>query len=570
MRLSSLLIPCLLATQMATADIVINNGDAVGEGFNDPTLTTPAGGNAAHTLGQARLNAFRHAALLVDGMVSSPVTIQVDAEMNPLPGDANGAVLGGASPVELYLNSVGAPYANTWYVPALGNTFAGSDLSIESDIYAQFNSDIDGDVILGTIHWYYGYDRPANQPIKFLPTVEHEIIHGLGFISLINQSGQLFNGNIDIYSRFLEHHGATPSDFPSMNDSQRAAAMIDEGNLHWVGASVQAASIFLLDGKSFGDHVWMYAPPVYQSGSSTSHFDITLSPDELMEPLLTDNPNTVMAAALLKDIGWTISSNTPTVPQADLSLVAADTSTAGQYQLTVTNNDATNDVPHTTVTLAIPSNINITGRTPSQGSCSTLGSLLRCNLGTLVASQSAGITINLIVTDGSVTNLSYNVSSPYFDTNTSNNMDEIASSSLPALSIASTSISEGDSGSQMLNVNVSLSPAAVDAVAVDYVTEDGTATAGSDYTTTSGSLNIPAGITSVSIPVSIIGDTHYEGNETFNLRLSNISSNAVLDQAIATVTIIENDSAPSSGGGSMGLLIVGLLPLLFRRRKNFQ
>ena len=59
---------------MAMADIVIKNGDATGEGFNDPTLTTPAGGNAADTLGQARLNAFRHAALLIDGMVSSSVT----------------------------------------------------------------------------------------------------------------------------------------------------------------------------------------------------------------------------------------------------------------------------------------------------------------------------------------------------------------------------------------------------------------------------------------------------------------------------------------------------------------
>jgi hypothetical protein len=575
-RLSNLLIPCLLAAPMAMADIVINNGDAVGEGFNDPTTTTAAGGNAAHTLGQARLNAFRHAAMLVDGMVSSTVPIHVDATMDPLFGDLTSAVLGGASPLSAYINTPNLPLTNTLYVSALANAYAGSDQDInKSDILARFNSDVDGDFVLGTTHWYYGLVSSPTPVLDFVTTVKHEIIHGLGFLTFVDSSGKRLNDLNDAYMMHLEDHDAVTTDFPSMTDEERKDAMIDDGNLHWIGPNVRAASSILTDGKdsTFGDHVKIYAPNPYEPGSSTSHFDISLSPNDLMEPIITNNPEIILTAALLKDIGWNITSNSPTVPQADLSLVAADTSTAGQYQITVTNNDATNDVPHTTVTLAIPSNINITGSAPSQGFCSTLGSLLRCNLGTLVASQTANIMINLIVTDGSVTNLSYNVSSPYFDTNTANNTDEIASSSLPALSIASTSISEGDSGTQMLNVNVSLSLTAVDVVTVDYVTEDGSATAGSDYNTTSGSLNIPAGTTSVSIPVSIIGDTSYEGNETFNLRLSNISSNAVLGQALATVTIVENDSAPSSGGGgggSMGLLLIGLLPILLRRRNNLQ
>ncbi len=44
------------------ASIVIVNKDAVGVGFNDPTVAAPVGGNAGTTLGQQRLNVFQAAA----------------------------------------------------------------------------------------------------------------------------------------------------------------------------------------------------------------------------------------------------------------------------------------------------------------------------------------------------------------------------------------------------------------------------------------------------------------------------------------------------------------------------
>ena len=55
-----------------------------------------------------------------------------------------------------------------------------------------------------------------------------------------------------------------------------------------------------------------------------------------------------------------------------------------------------------------------------------------------------------------------------------------------------------------LEFEVTLSLASSDAVTVDYATSDGTATAGSDYTATSGTLTFPAGSTAartVSVPV---------------------------------------------------------------------
>ena len=70
------------ASQAAT--IVIQNGDGVGEGFNDPTVAAPVGGNPGATLGAQRLNAFTYAANLWAARLQSSITITVNAQMNVL------------------------------------------------------------------------------------------------------------------------------------------------------------------------------------------------------------------------------------------------------------------------------------------------------------------------------------------------------------------------------------------------------------------------------------------------------------------------------------------------------
>ena len=75
-------------------------------------------------------------------------------------------------------------------------------------------------------------------------------------------------------------------------------------------------------------------------------------------------------------------------------------------------------------------------------------------------------------------------------------------------------------------------------VTVDYATADGTATAGSDYEATSGTLTIPPGVTSRSIIIPTVNDNLEESVETFSVDLSNPSSGVVIidDQATATIT----------------------------------
>ena len=72
-----------------------------------------------------------------------------------------------------------------------------------------------------------------------------------------------------------------------------------------------------------------------------------------------------------------------------------------------------------------------------------------------------------------------------------------------------------------LDFAVTLNRAAAGPVTVDYATEDGTATAGADYTATSGTLTFAAGETEKTVSVALLDDAIDEGKETFKLKLSN-------------------------------------------------
>lgn len=116
----------------------------------------------------------------------------------------------------------------------------------------------------------------------------------------------------------------------------------------------------------------------------------------------------------------------------------------------------------------------------------------------------------------------------------------------PAVSAAGASQAEGNAGSQPMNFSVTLAKASRLPVTVAYATADGTATAGTDYTATSGKLVFAPGETSKTLAVPILGDTGVEPDETFTLNLSN-PVNAQLGQASATGTIKNDDVAPRSG-----------------------
>jgi chitinase len=116
----------------------------------------------------------------------------------------------------------------------------------------------------------------------------------------------------------------------------------------------------------------------------------------------------------------------------------------------------------------------------------------------------------------------------------------------PALSIADLSVAEGNGEHSHFMFVVTLDKAATGPVTVAYATGNGTATAGSDYVASSGTLTFAAGETSKTVHVDISGDTVFEGNETFTVTLSSASGATIAD-AIATGTILNDDLRPDEG-----------------------
>ena len=94
-----------------------------------------------------------------------------------------------------------------------------------------------------------------------------------------------------------------------------------------------------------------------------------------------------------------------------------------------------------------------------------------------------------------------------------------------------------------VSLSVIMTSGSVSTQTVDYATSDGSATAGSDYTATSGTLTFTSGQTSKTIPIPLIDDALNEADETFTLTLSNAT--VALTDATATGTIFDDDPEPS-------------------------
>lgn len=119
----------------------------------------------------------------------------------------------------------------------------------------------------------------------------------------------------------------------------------------------------------------------------------------------------------------------------------------------------------------------------------------------------------------------------------------IADDDRASVSVADVAVNEGDSGQTDLAFTVSLSAPLYTDFSVQYATQAGTASAGDDFVSTSGTLTIPAGVTSGIIHVPTNGDTAVESDETLSLLLSNPTGPSVLTRSAAVGTIRNDDNA---------------------------
>ena len=117
------------------------------------------------------------------------------------------------------------------------------------------------------------------------------------------------------------------------------------------------------------------------------------------------------------------------------------------------------------------------------------------------------------------------------------------------ISVADAEAEEG--AGVTIDFTVTLNRAAAGTVTVDYATADGTATAGEDYTATSGTLTFAAGVLAQTVAVALLDDAIDEGRETFTLMLSN-PTGAVIADGEAVGTIINTDLMPKAWNARFG------------------
>jgi len=126
--------------------------------------------------------------------------------------------------------------------------------------------------------------------------------------------------------------------------------------------------------------------------------------------------------------------------------------------------------------------------------------------------------------------------------------------SLPLLSIADATIVEGDSGTRQLNFTVSLSAPATSTVAFLPSTAEGTASAGVDYLPNNWTVYIPAGQSSTTVAVDIVGDSTVEADESFNFYIDSANGVRIADgRAIGTIV---NDDVPPPPSISVGDVVI--------------
>ena len=321
-RLAILPLALLLgaAPALGQATFQIVNGDTAGTGLNDPTPVSPVGGNSATTLGAQRMAALQYGLSLWASRVNSSLPIRVQASFatdSSITCTATDAVLAMTGPQEVFRDDPTFPQQGVWYVGALVNELSGQVQTTMPEIATTFSGKIGTSACAFPASWYLGFDGAASSSqIDFVAVVNHEIAHGLGFLTLVDQTGAELADNVGPFPDAFEERLFDLTNglaWPAMTDAQRAASSTNAGNLVWTGPQVEAKSSLFSSGVASGGRMRMYAPATYSDGSSVSHWDTSLSPYEALEPYYRAGVHSlIITDQALSDTGWSLAGSAPT------------------------------------------------------------------------------------------------------------------------------------------------------------------------------------------------------------------------------------------------------------------
>ncbi len=123
------------------------------------------------------------------------------------------------------------------------------------------------------------------------------------------------------------------------------------------------------------------------------------------------------------------------------------------------------------------------------------------------------------------------------------------------ISVNDVPVTEGNAGTLNATFTVTRTGSTAEAVSVSALTAAGTATAGTDYTTTGPTvLSLGIGVTSANFVVPVVGDVLDEPNETFFVNLT-LPVKATIIDSQGVGTIVDNDGVPNPAGPATFLAV---------------
>ncbi|MFP4227207.1 MAG: T9SS type A sorting domain-containing protein [Salinivenus sp.] len=263
--------------------------------------------------------AFARAVDIWEAHISSPVTIRMEARWEPL----GSSTLGAAGPFLGLVDTNEDGEGDTIIGFPLLDALTGSDQQAgENDMLARFNS--------SRSDWHFGEEPAPAGTIDFTSVVLHEIAHGLNYIDLFDYNDS--NGEGEYGLDFDENgqlEGEEKSSGPFgrrlIEDQSGGAAFLTNEQVYpnpsqALGDALTNDQVFF-DGERAnrgaeqGDGPVppkVYAPSMFQSGSSIAHLaELTYppeSPNALMTPQIgtaetNRDPGPILCGQLY-DMGW--------------------------------------------------------------------------------------------------------------------------------------------------------------------------------------------------------------------------------------------------------------------------
>jgi len=249
------------------------------------------------TMNTEQRTATEYALELWSEQFAGTVPVDINVSFEPM---ASG-ILGSATRMPNYWN----PATQSWYCSAVGNQLAGYNVvPNQRDIRIRMNS---------TYAFHYELNaNPGSGRYDCVTIMLHEVTHGLGFFPLCREDGR--------YTYTTPSGGGAYTNYPGIFDRQlfqgldgpcltelsqeERAALTTSRNLY---AGAQGSHLLAAND---GVRVRMYAPAIYNSGSSNSHWDDSVNNfPTFMKRSISSNSglhafNTRKIGVLL-DIGWT-------------------------------------------------------------------------------------------------------------------------------------------------------------------------------------------------------------------------------------------------------------------------